>query len=168
MTHPDRITCFTVISPSRNRSNYFKPLQRLCICSIQQTLKNSSMSLMVPMVPWKQAYFWLVAYSPVTSSMINNHACNIRALIMKNLAEAPVLQCTGFNLSKLSCSLATSNKVSALLSALPIKHPPQAPWRYLPFERRIHRGMWLVLRFSDGCIHVDLETVFFVLFCFFY
>lgn len=115
------------------------------------------------MVPWKQAHFWLSAYSPVTSSMINNHACNISALIMKNLTEAPVLQCTGFNLSKLSCSLATSNQVSALLRALLIKNTPQdntpqAPWRYQPLERRLHRGVWLALRFSDGCVHVDLET----------
>lgn len=73
------------------------------------------------MVPWKQAYIWLSAYSPVTTGMINNHVCNISALIMKNLAEEPVLWRTGFNLSKLSCSLATSDQVSALLSALLIK-----------------------------------------------
>lgn len=94
------------------------------ICSIQQTQKYSSLSLMVP---WKQAYFWLSAYSPVTSSLINNHACNIITLIMKNLAEAPVLQRTAFNLSKLSCLLAMSNQVSALLSALLIKNSPHAP-----------------------------------------
>lgn len=149
-----------MISPCRNWSNDFKPLQRLCTCSIQQTLKYSWMSLMVP---WKQAYFWLSAYSPVATSVINNHVCNISALIMKNLAEEPVLWRTGFNLSKLSCSLAMSDQVSALLSALLIKNPPQAPWHYQPFERRVHRGMWLALRFSDGCIHVDLEMVF----CFF-
>lgn len=109
------------------------------------------------MVPWNQAYFWLSAYSPVTSSMINNHACNISALIMKNLAEAPVLQRAGFNSSKLSCSLATSNQVSALLSALLIKNPPQAPWRYRLFEWTLRRGMWFALKSCDAFIYVHLE-----------
>lgn len=94
-----------------------------------------------------QAYFWLLAYSPVTSSVTNNRACNISALIMKNLAEAPVVQQTGFNSSKLSCSLAKSNQISALLSALLIKYPPQAPWRYHLLER-----VWFSLRCSDGFI----------------
>lgn len=75
--------------------------------SVRYTLKYSWVSLMMP---WKQAYFWLSAYSPVTSSMINNHACNISALIMKNLVKALVLQCTAFNLSKILCSLAMSNR----------------------------------------------------------
>lgn len=75
--------------------------------SVRYTLKYSWVSLMMP---WKQAYFWLSAYSPVTSSMINNHACNISALIMKNLMKALVLQCTAFNLSKILCSLAMSNR----------------------------------------------------------
>lgn len=105
--------------------------------SIEQILKYSSVCLVEP---WKQAYFWLLAYSPVTSSVTNNRARNIGALIMKNLAEAPVVQQAGFNSSKLSCSLAKSNQISALLSALLIKYPPQAPWRYHPFERTFTEG----------------------------
>lgn len=116
--------------------------------SIEQILKYSTVYLMEP---WKQAYFWLLAYSPVTSSVTNNRACNISALIMKNLAEAPVVQQTGFNPSKLSCSLAKSNQIFALLSALLIKYPPQAPWRHHLFERTF-RGAQSSLRCSDGFI----------------
>ena len=105
------------------------------------------------------------SYSPVTSSVIINHACNISALIMKNLAETPVLQRSAFNLSKLSCSLAMSNQVSALLSALLIKKLPQTPWRYQPLEIRVSRGFWLALRSSNGSIHHSRQWgFFFVLF----
>lgn len=105
--------------------------------SMEQILKYSSVCLMGP---WKQAYFRLLAYPPVTSSVTNNPACNISALIMKNLVEAPVVQETGFNSSKLSCSLAQSTQISALLRAALIKYPPRAPWRYHLFERTLTEG----------------------------
>lgn len=127
-----------VLLPSARAENDQRTLKE---GSIEQILKYSTVCLVEP---WKQTYFWLLAYSPVTSSVTNNRACYISALIMKNLAEAPVVQQTGFNSSKLSCSLAKSNQISALLSALLIKYPPQAHDVVVYLSARSQRGAVLL------------------------